>query len=66
MKREEKNGKTPEYTRKAIKTYQSKHDNINISMEKGTKDRIREKYGQDVSINKYICGLIYNDLEDKQ
>jgi len=56
-------GKTPEYTKNAIKTYQAGKDRVNLLLDLGTKDRIKSVYGEDVSITAYIKGLIAADLE---
>ena len=37
--------KTPEYTRKAIEKYHSKHDRIMVSLEKGSKEWIKNNTG---------------------
>lgn len=55
-------GKTPEYTKNAIKTYQAGKDRVNLLLDRGTKDRIKEKYGEDISITAYIKRLIERDL----
>lgn len=55
-------GKTPEYTKNAIKAYQSKKDRVNLLLDYGTKDRIKERYGEDISITAYIKRLIDEDL----
>lgn len=57
--------KTADYTRRAVKKYESEKDKITIIAEKGTKDRIKNKYG-DISISKYITGLIDADLNDAE
>lgn len=56
-------GKTPEYTKNAIKNYQAGKDRVNLLLDLGTKDRIKAAYGEDVSITAYIKGLINADLE---
>lgn len=55
-------GKTPEYTKNAIKAYQAGKDRVNLLLDYGTKDRIKERYGEDISITAYIKGLIEKDL----
>lgn len=55
-------GKTPEYTKNAIKAYQAGKDRVNLLLERGTKERIKDRYGEDVSITAYIKSLIENDL----
>lgn len=56
-----KDGKTPEYIRKAVKKYEATKDKITIICNKGIKDRIKQKYG-DISISAYINDLIEKDL----
>lgn len=56
-------GKTPEYTKNAIKNYQAGKDRVNLLLDLGTKDRIKAAYGEDISITAYIKGLINADLE---
>lgn len=51
---------TPEYTRKAIKNYQSKFDRVNINLDAGTAERIRAT-GE--SVNGFIRRLVYAELE---
>ena len=55
-------GKTPEYTKNAIKAYQAGKDRVNLLLDYGTKDRIKERYGDDISITAYIKRLIEKDL----
>lgn len=55
-------GKTPEYTKNAIKAYQAGKDRVNLLLDYGTKDRIKERYGDNISITAYIKGLIEKDL----
>lgn len=55
-------GKTPEYTKNAIKAYQAGKDRVNLLLDYGTKDRIKERYGEDISITAYIKRLIEKDL----
>lgn len=55
-------GKTPEYTKNAIKAYQAGKDRVNLLLDYGTKERIKERYGDDISITAYIKGLIEKDL----
>lgn len=55
-------GKTPEYTKNAIRNYQAGKDRVNLLLDYGTKDRIKKRYGEDVSITAYIKRLIENDL----
>lgn len=55
------NKKVKPYTRNAIKKYQSKYDNITVSLPRGTKDTIKQLTG--LSVNKYINNLVKADLE---
>lgn len=57
--------KTADYTRRANNNYRNKKDNINILLEKGTKERIFNKYGK-IAISKYIQELIEKDLKEKE
>lgn len=58
-------GKTPEYTKKAVKNYRDKFDFIQIKFDKNL--NIRQKLEGKGNINDYICGLVLADLgEDKQ
>lgn len=59
---EEKEIKTPEYTRAAIKRYQDKHDRSNINFPKGTIQRIK---AQGKSVNGLVNELVADWL-DKQ
>ena len=63
MNNDIKDLKTADYTRRAVKKYENTKDKITIITEKGTKDRIKSKYGN-ISISKYITGLIDADLND--
>lgn len=56
--------KTPEYTRRANKNYQAKRDVITLSLEKGTKDRLKEKCNGK-SLNAYLTDLIEKDLNEQ-
>ena len=55
-------GKTPEYTKNAIRNYQAGKDRVNLLLDYGTKERIKKRYGEDISITAYIKRLIENDL----
>lgn len=55
--------KTPDYTKRAIASYQSKKDRVNLLLAPGTKDKIKQKYGTDANITAYIKALIDNDLK---
>lgn len=59
----EKDFKTADYTRRANNNYRAKKDNVNILLDKGTKERIKNKYGN-ISVSGYIQGLIDNDLKE--
>lgn len=52
--------KTPEYTKRAIDNYRNKFDMVQIRLEKGTKDKIKELTGK--SCNAYITELVLADL----
>lgn len=58
-----KTSKTPDYTKRAIAKYQQNKDRVNLLLDAGTKERIKQKYG-DISINNYIKQLINNDLNN--
>lgn len=62
----EETNKTPDYTKKAIKAYNERHDKITIALQKGTKDRIKTVYGAGVNISGYIQKLIDDDLTRKE
>ena len=51
-------GKTPEYTKNAIRNYQAGKDRVNLLLDYGTKERIKKRYGEDISITAYIKRLI--------
>jgi hypothetical protein len=53
-------GKTPEYTRNAIRAYQEKKDIVNVAFPKGTKERIK---AQGESINSFVNRLVLAELE---
>ena len=53
--------KTPDYTRRAIKAYDSKYDKIAIRLPKGTADEIRTRTGK--SLNQYFIDLYTEDLK---
>ena len=52
--------KTPEYTRRAIKKYNSKFDKVYVRLPSGYSDTIRENIG--LSGNAYINKLVHDDL----
>lgn len=54
--------KTPDYIKSAVANYQKTKERVNILLDKGTKERIKNKYGNDFSINGYIKRLIDADL----
>ena len=54
-------GKVPEYTKRAIERYREKFDRVTVSLEKGTKDRIRQV--SDLSVSAFISDLVYRELE---
>jgi len=54
-------GKVPEYTQRAIKKYREKFDRVTVSLEKGTKDRIKQV--SDLSVSGFISELVYRELE---
>ena len=54
--------KTASYTKKAIDDYRQKHDFLNITLDKGVKDRL-----QAVGLkNPEIVVLIMNELEKRE
>lgn len=53
--------KTPEYTLRAQKKYNAKHDNISITLPLGTKDKIRNLSGE--SVNAFINRLVLAEIE---
>lgn len=54
--------KTPEYTLKAINKYHSKHDRIMVSLEKGSKEWIKNTTG--LSCNAFF-NMLFNDYREK-
>ena len=56
--------KTPEYTRRAIAAYQQKFDRVNINLEKGLKDKIKEVTGE--SLNACVNRLIREEIARKE
>lgn len=54
--------KTKAYTKKAIDNYRSQHDFINLTMDLGIKERLKN-VGID---NKIICSLIIKELEKRE
>lgn len=57
--------KTKNYTRKAVDNYRKQRDVFNVALEKGTRDAIRAKYGEDVNIKEYFQRLVDEDLKKK-
>lgn len=51
---------TPEYTRRAIRNYNSKFDRVAVNLPKGSKERIKELTSE--SCNAYISKLVMEDL----
>lgn len=51
---------TPEYNRRASRTYNAKFDRLTAYTPKGTKDRIRAVTSE--TFSDYICRLINEDL----
>lgn len=54
----------PEYTKNAVRRYQESKERLSLLLDKGTKDRIKDKYGNDYSVNAYVKRLIDNDLNN--
>ena len=57
-------GKTPEYTKKAVKKYDSKFDKILVRLPQGIADKIRSELG--ISCNAYINQLVTEDLKKRK
>lgn len=53
--------KTPEYTRRAVQKYRENKDQINLVLEKGTKEKIETLTGKKASA--YIKALVMDDLQ---
>lgn len=53
--------KTPEYTRRAVQKYRENKDQINLVLDKGTKERIETLTGKKASA--YIKALVLDDLQ---
>lgn len=62
MTNETKIYKTPSYSRRATKNYKDKHDSLQLTAEKGTKNRIKALG----LTNKDLLQVIYKYLEDKE
>lgn len=56
-------GKTPNYTKRAVKKYDSKFDKVLVRLPYGTADKIRSELG--TSCNAYINQLVMDDLKRK-
>lgn len=56
-------GKTPEYTKRAIDNYKKSKDLFSLTLTKGTKERIKSKYGENISFNSYFQQLVDADLK---
>ena len=54
----------PEYTKKASRDYNKRHDQIMVNAPLGTKDRIRAV--TDKGLSAYIVDLILEDLERRE
>ena len=52
-------GKTPDYTKKAVDSYRSKFDFVQIRLPKGMKEELKSKG----NINEYILNLIKSDID---
>lgn len=55
-------GTTPEYTKKAIKNYNSKFDRVAVNLPKGTKEKIKNLTGK--SCNAFISELVVNEIKN--
>lgn len=55
-------GKTPEYTKKAIKEYNERHDRIQLTLPKGIKDRIIKATGSKTA-SPFMVAAIVEALE---
>lgn len=53
--------KTPEYTRRAVQKYRENKDQINLVLDKGTKEKIEKLTGKKASA--YIKALVMDDLQ---
>ena len=56
--------KVPEYTKRAIATYQAKFDRININLEKGLKDRFRAVTSE--SLNAFVNRTVKSFVETEE
>lgn len=55
-------GTTPEYTKKAIKNYNSKFDRVAVNLPKGTKEKIKNLTGK--SCNAFVSELVVNEIKN--
>lgn len=53
--------KTKSYTRRAVDNYRAKKDNITLTLEKGTRERLERATGENAA--GYIRELVYKELE---
>lgn len=58
----ENNNKTADYTRRAIDKYMNSKDRLTVYLEKGTKEAIYKKYGENIQLSTYIKKLVDADL----
>lgn len=56
-------GKVPEYTKKAVKKYDSKFDKVLLRLPYGVADLIRKELK--ISCNAYITELVLSDLKSR-
>lgn len=54
--------KTPDYTIRAIANYQKTKERVTILFDKGTKEAIYKKYGENIQLSTYIKKLVDADL----
>lgn len=59
--KKEKEIKTADYTRRAVDNYHNKKDLFSLALRKGTKNAIRDQYG-DIKLNDYFQSLVDADL----
>lgn len=57
--------KTADYTRRAVDRYIESKDRLSLFLEKGTKERIYNIYGN-IKLSEYIQKLIDKDLKEKE
>ena len=57
-------GKTPIYTKRAVKKYDSKFDKVLVRLPYGIADKIRSETG--ISCNAYINQLVMEDLKKRK